>query len=478
MRTLTPTLVLLSLTAAVRSQTAQVEQHQLAAGTPFATRYTAIDSGRAGPTILICGGVHGNEPAGPRAARQIAGWNIQRGKLLVLARANQPALNAKQRRMPGLPKTESDLNRQFPTDQRPAARGVLATAIWDLVAREKPDYLIDLHEGFDFTRKNSKSVGSSVIATKAMRALARKMIEAVDKTITAAHKKFTLKNSPILGSLARSAHDHLGIPSMIVETTTKGQALAFRVRQHRILVHSLLRELAVVKHGPDVMIGTAADKDDTLVALYVSTGVSGMGPSRLEALLTAEQDFAMRRVCASDIRAGVLSQFDTVVFPGGSGSGQAKALGASGRKAVTSFVHSGGGYLGICAGAYLAANNYDWSLRILDANVIDRAHWRRGTGEVPVQWTASAKTETMILYANGPIYQAAGDPTLPDFEVLAIYRGEIRKNKAPIGIMRDTPAIVTGSYGKGTVVCSSPHPELTAGLEATVRQLARRAAGK
>ena len=46
--------------------------------------------------------------------------------------------------------------------------------------------------------------------------------------------------------------------------------------------------------------------------------------------------------------------FDAVVFAGGSGAAQARSIGAAGRALVRSFVGQGGGYVGICAGAYMA----------------------------------------------------------------------------------------------------------------------------
>ena len=45
--------------------------------------------------------------------------------------------------------------------------------------------------------------------------------------------------------------------------------------------------------------------------------------------------------------------FDVLVFPGGSGNGQATALGESGLAAVRAFVTAGGGYIGTCGGAFL-----------------------------------------------------------------------------------------------------------------------------
>ena len=65
----------------------------LAKGTPFATPYYVQATDQPGPTIVITGGVHGNEPAGAYAAEQIRHWKITRGKVIVIPRSNVQALN-------------------------------------------------------------------------------------------------------------------------------------------------------------------------------------------------------------------------------------------------------------------------------------------------------------------------------------------------------------------------------------------------
>ncbi len=46
----------------------------LAEGTEWETDYFVIDSDADGPTVLLIGGMHGNEPSGSRAAAQILHW--------------------------------------------------------------------------------------------------------------------------------------------------------------------------------------------------------------------------------------------------------------------------------------------------------------------------------------------------------------------------------------------------------------------
>jgi putative intracellular protease/amidase len=208
--------------------------------------------------------------------------------------------------------------------------------------------------------------------------------------------------------------------------------------------------------------------------------------------LDESTDFTFKVVTAEDIRAGALAKFDVLLCPGGSGSKQAEILGADGRQAIRDFVRKGGGYVGICAGSYLATTNYTWSLGILNASVVDRAHWARGTGNVTLKLTdegkrilgASDKTVT-CYYGQGPLLapgktgdyeQQTGE--VPAYHALATYNSEIAKEGVPKGVMVGTTAIATGDYGKGRVICFSPHPEKTKGLSGFIRAGVRWAAGK
>lgn len=202
---------------------------------------------------------------------------------------------------------------------------------------------------------------------------------------------------------------------------------------------------------------------------------SGEGTSKsVQNVLKVLQDLPHieEKVLVEDITAGRLEEFDVVVHPGGSGSRQARALGEKGREQVRRFVEEGGGYVGVCAGAYLATCDYEWSLNILDAKVVDRKHWARGFGNVDIglsdkgRQLLDADCETLtIYYHQGPLLAPADNPDIEDYEPLAIYKGEIAKKGAPRGVMPGTTAIAAGRHGDGRVICFSPHPERTPGWE-------------
>ena len=203
------------------------------------------------------------------------------------------------------------------------------------------------------------------------------------------------------------------------------------------------------------------------VAVFRDVGVSDKVAGLVEQLKNYSE-LQVSTINGADIRGGVLDRFDVVLFPGGSGSKEAASLQEPGRYAVRAFVERGGGFLGICAGAYLATADYDWSLHILDAKVVDRAHWARGSGDIEVKLTdagrqlfGTAKDRESILYWQGPLLAPGGKADIPDYESLGAYASEIAKNGAPAGVMVGTTAIARGSFGSGRVLCFSPHPERT-----------------
>lgn len=202
------------------------------------------------------------------------------------------------------------------------------------------------------------------------------------------------------------------------------------------------------------------------VALYADEG-SKTGGDNVEKCLAVEPDgFVTRRVTAAEIRAGVLKDFDVFVAGGGRGSKTAEALQPEGREMVKKFVADGGGYVGICAGAYLASSDYPWSLHILNAKVLDRKHWNRGSGDVRLTMSeAGRKTlgvdsgEIECNYNQGPLLAPDEKPDLPAYVPLATFATEIAKNGAPSGVMIGTTAIAKSTFGGGRVVAISPHPE-------------------
>jgi hypothetical protein len=219
--------------------------------------------------------------------------------------------------------------------------------------------------------------------------------------------------------------------------------------------------------------------------------------------------------------------FDVVVVPGGSSSQYGEKLGPEGLTFIREFVRAGGGYVGICAGAFLATSGFnpEHSLGLLDlelrvhhsaASSISTPSWATGRGMVNIRFTdegtklfggwesesptrrtkkgtVDEKPESVdtvsIRYSNGPLFQV--DDSLPNgLLLLAIFDSEIalgssvalqEAESASDDSSRSTDglvgagAIVAAPFGAGCVVCLSPHAESTP--SATVGSSASRRRG-
>eukprot|EP01079_Euglenida_sp_SAG-EU17-18_P009683 gene9683-1742_t len=148
-----------------------------------------------------------------------------------------------------------------------------------------------------------------------------------------------------------------------------------------------------------------------------------------------------------------IENFDAVWFPGGSGHGEADGISPAGVSAVRAFVQSGGG-----------------SLHILNAKV--KEPWDRGDGMVSIKFTDQGRQvlqvpdmtgDVPIFYGQGPILVPYNEDGLPPFTALAHYTKEIhsKHTNETKGQMLGAPAISVAPFGKGRVLVSSPHPELT-----------------
>lgn len=498
-------LVIAGLTQNVALAVPSAESGKIAAGTEWETEFYVVDSGVAGPTVLIVGGVHGNEPAGYRAAEQIRHWPIVKGKLVVVPRANVKGLAANKRFVPDQAEGAGDLNRNFPkADEAVAPRGELAMALWKFAAQVRPDWVLDLHEGYEFNLSHNPpdgkkpSVGSSVIyrGGDALDPIAERIVEAANSTVTDAKKRFSLlRRGPVDTGLARACTNYFGAEAMILETTFKEQPLSLRTRQHRAMVNVLLNHIGVIDRDCRRILAAPRSEGHVLIGCFDGTGTGG-SRDNLYRIADASPDLTLHQLGPQEMRSDVLEQFDVLIFPGGSGSKQAKAIGEQGREAVSDFVRSGGGYLGVCAGAYLCSSHYDWSLNLIDSSVFtgsreipgkgNKQMWYRGgSADIDMEITAAGRSifgnvedRVVVRYHNGPIISPKEAPDLEDYRVLAWFRSETGLWEPQKGTMVNTPAIVSGGFGKGRVISVSPHPESTEALHPIVAGSIRWVAGE
>jgi len=220
----------------------------------------------------------------------------------------------------------------------------------------------------------------------------------------------------------------------------------------------------------------AATKDRSAqirVAIFEIGGNSRSATSHLPAIMKGEPACQCELVSPADICDSELDRFDAVVFPGGSGKKQGAALGEEGRKAVRDFVRGGGGYVGICAGAFFSTTTHDVYLALVNA----KTNTRPGAATVKVEMTESGKTVFADFaesfdarFSGGPIILPAERDDLRDYITLGLYRTEFSKTEDQEGTMINTPAIIAARHGKGRLIAFSFHPEVLEETQPLVKQ--------
>ncbi|MFX0009302.1 MAG: BPL-N domain-containing protein [Candidatus Hermodarchaeota archaeon] len=177
----------------------------------------------------------------------------------------------------------------------------------------------------------------------------------------------------------------------------------------------------------------------------------------------------------SDIQAGDLDDFDVLIWPGGHYPAFWEEIGQNGKEKIQNFVANGGGYFGICAGAYYACDymvwmddpafpppNYKVEGDELNLDLFPGVAWgpifeiaeRPEPGYAMTQInitnhthpiTNSLPESLQIIYIGGPYILPYGGA---DYTVLGTYN------------VTGDPAIVACNYGTGRVCLIGPHAEI------------------
>jgi hypothetical protein len=241
-------------------------ERMLMEGTDSATPAVITHSGLEGPRVMILGGVHGNEPGGWIAAESIADWEVERGSLVVVPRANVIATELLERTTEEL----GDLNRLYPGSTvegaLPMAR--MAAEIAALAREFEVERLLDLHESWAFYRDRNQDGTAFLGQTITTGGLiddfpeGETLVAAINGQIPATREQFIFRGGR--SSLTRGIFDagFSGFPSgggrggtslslgryipgllpYLVEMGQQGQAVARRAELHRLVARTALEE--------------------------------------------------------------------------------------------------------------------------------------------------------------------------------------------------------------------------------------------
>ena len=188
----------------------------------------------------------------------------------------------------------------------------------------------------------------------------------------------------------------------------------------------------------------------------------GYPPPSVRDRLEREGGFTFEQITVRDLLGGCLSAkgFTVLCLPGGYAPNYDDQLGARGARVIRKFVEGGGGFVGLCAGAYYGST---WGIGLLPVEVMDIEHWARGKGACTLVVTPAGQAalgvsgDMVVRYNNGPLL---GILDAGDVSALMLFESEFRGRKGRYPrLMKDSPAVVYGRCGKGGVVLVSPHVE-------------------
>ncbi len=254
-----------------------------------------------GPTVLVQGGIQGDETAGFLTAQLLARSTVRKGNLIVIPRANIPTVHQRTRQI------NVDLNRRFDKDHNAHYEDRLARVIRYLLA--SCDAFIHLHEGSGFyhptyvdSLRNPKRYGQSVIIdTKTYKGrifleqFANKVLNQLNPTVVPASYRFQLFNTETFAtdspyaeqrkSLTYYALNEHCIPALAVEVSKDIIQVDWKVRQQLKAARLFLEAFGVVVDPPEV--SDKAIRNYSQPAPHVTVNGQEIGPDTKRITLTA-----------------------------------------------------------------------------------------------------------------------------------------------------------------------------------------------
>ena len=241
------------------------------ANTSYELHVYRIHGRTPGPTLMIIGGIQGNEPGGFLAADSYVDLTLKKGSLIVVPRANFYSILKNERGPDG------DMNRHF----RDAPPENYVERIVEVLKKlmSESDYLLNLHDGSGFyspkyegPRRNPKRYGQSIIADAAtfkskvngrdlhLEKLAKSVIEKVNPQIHNKRHHILFNNHRTLEkdtihpeqrtSATYYALTRYGIPAFGVETSKDIPDHSVRVQYQTMMINAFMEVLGIVPDNP------------------------------------------------------------------------------------------------------------------------------------------------------------------------------------------------------------------------------------
>ncbi|MCP3943358.1 MAG: hypothetical protein GY710_17990 [Desulfobacteraceae bacterium] len=231
-----------------------------------------IFGSKPGKTLLIVGGIQGDEAGGFLSADFYADFSLEKGNLIVVPRANFPSILKKERQI------NQDMNRKFMDDYTLNYETKVVDVLKKLICES--DCFLNLHEGSGFYSptwespdRNSKKYGQSIIADDSilnmgagrtpvdLEAMAQQVIDKINKNIEDDVLYFHFNNHRTnhpdtshkeqRRSATYYAMNVCKIPAFGIESA-KVLSLEQKVRQHIYAINGFMDLLGIVPQTPGI----------------------------------------------------------------------------------------------------------------------------------------------------------------------------------------------------------------------------------
>jgi hypothetical protein len=215
---------------------------------------------------------------------------------------------------------------------------------------------------------------------------------------------------------------------------------------------------------------------DIHIALFTGSGTSFESIHGIRTSLKRFDDLKIKLVKEDDVLAGELKDCHVLIVPAGRENDIRKGLGREGCRNIEKFVSSGGGYVGICAGAALptlGSGDFISDIQLINSVISES---KSSASDDMIECVAIARGGNSLIpfsgyLHNGPIFNPGDNPYLPSYVSLARFGNEGEQEKGE-------DAIIASQFGTGRVILFSPQPEITPGLQTLLAQGVRWSAGK
>ncbi len=261
--------------------------------TPYELNIYKIYGKKEGKTLMLIGGIQGNEPGGFLSADLYADMTLLKGNLIVVPRANFYSILLNQRGPHG------DMNRKFSQRSKNMSMDDKIVSILKGLIAES-DYLLNLHDGAGYYYpqyiskwRNQKRFGQSIITDCEqyrvtgedrvidLGGMARKVIEEINKEIINELHKFHFNNTQTedpasmhreqLKSATYYALTQHHIPAFGIETSKFLPSIDLKVRYHNLAINAFMKLFDIVPENPSLVL-------DSPVLKYLVVSINGQTP--------------------------------------------------------------------------------------------------------------------------------------------------------------------------------------------------------